>query len=47
MKYFIIIFSFFLFFSNSISATKHTHDDSNEIRYISEDIRLNNVTQIN
>ena len=47
MKYFNIILSCILFFSNSILATKHTHDDSNEIRYISEEIRFDNTTQLN
>ena len=47
MKYFNIILSCILFFSNSILATKHTHDDSNEIRYISEEIRFDNTAQLN
>ena len=45
MKHFTIILSFIIFFSNPISATKHTHDDPNEIRYVKEEIRLNDKLQ--
>ena len=44
MKNFFLLLSLLLFFNYSY-ATKHTHHDEYEIRYISSDMELNNQTQ--
>ena len=42
-----LIFSFLLIFSINLSATKCTHTDDYEVRYITEDMQLNNQIQEN
>ena len=44
MKNFFLLLSLLLFFNYSY-ATKHTHHDEYEIRYVSSDMELNNQTQ--
>ena len=42
-----LILSFLLIFSINLSATKCTHTDDYEVRYITEDMQLNNQIQEN